>query len=246
MQAQPQAQAQPQPQPQPAFPDVHTQLGHQPAYQAYAQPPQPAAQLPPAAQAIYNQAPTPQYTPQTSHVPNTGPVAGYGQNYGQNYGQAVIGQNTGLQPGYEQSASQPPQSLGGYGQEAHAGPGFTRETAAPSGISPRIHFIRLVYLHLTLAIFAFTGFSFLLRNNETIYKLISFPIIKFAILGSSYNWAIFLLLFVAVGWVADKWAQRRGSKAIQYMGLGLYVLAEAIIFLPLLYVAELKGAKIMA
>lgn len=30
------------------------------------------------------------------------------------------------------------------------------------------------------------------------------------------------------------------------MGLGLYVLAEAIIFLPLLYIAELKGAKIMA
>lgn len=76
--------------------------------------------------------------------------------------------------------------------------------------------------------------------------MISFPIIKFAILGSSYNWGIFLLLFVAVGWVADKWAQKRGSKSVQYMGLGLYVLAEAIIFLPLLYIAELKGAKIMA
>jgi FtsH-binding integral membrane protein len=82
-------------------------------------------------------------------------------------------------------------------------------------------------------------------NNETIGKYISVPILEFS-LGGRYNWGVFLMLFMGVGYVADMWAQKRGSKTLQYMGLGLYVLAEAVIFLPLLFIAEIKGAEIMA
>lgn len=103
----------------------------------------------------------------------------------------------------------------------------------------------MTYLHLTGAIFLFAGLSWLLMNNETIGKYISVPILKFS-LGGRYNWGVFLMLFMGVGYVADMWAQKRGSKTLQYMGLGLYVLAEAVIFLPLLFIAELKGADIMA
>lgn len=96
-----------------------------------------------------------------------------------------------------------------------------------------------------MAIFAFAGLSWLLMNNATIIKLISTPILKFS-LGGRWNWGVFLALFIAVGYIADRWAQTRGSRAVQYMGLGLYVVAESVIFLPLLFIAELKGAEIMA
>ncbi len=103
----------------------------------------------------------------------------------------------------------------------------------------------MTYLHLTGAIFLFAGLSWLLMNNETVIKNISVPIIKFS-LGGQYNWGVFILLFMGVGYVADMWARKRGSKPLQYLGLGLYVVAEAVIFLPLLFIAEMKGAEIMA
>ena len=40
-----------------------------------------------------------------------------------------------------------------------------------------------------------------------------------------------------VSWVAEKWAHASVSRGAQYLGLGLYVVAEAIIFVPLLYIA---------
>src|SRR5690606_10550701 len=43
--------------------------------------------------------------------------------------------------------------------------------------------------------------------------------------------------FMLVGWVADRWARSATSPATQYLGLGLYVVAEAVIMVPILYVA---------
>ena len=47
-----------------------------------------------------------------------------------------------------------------------------------------------------------------------------------------------MLAFMGASWLAQTWAQSDSSPGMQYMGLGLYVVAEAIIFLPLLIVAE--------
>ena len=55
--------------------------------------------------------------------------------------------------------------------------------------------------------------------------------------GSQYGWLIILGLFMGTGWVADRWARSGTSASMQYAGLSLYVVAEAIIFLPLLFVA---------
>jgi len=52
------------------------------------------------------------------------------------------------------------------------------------------------------------------------------------------NWLIVLGLFMVVSWLADKWARSSTSKPLQYAGLGLYIVAEAVVFLPLLYVAR--------
>ena len=45
------------------------------------------------------------------------------------------------------------------------------------------------------------------------------------------------LLPILGGYIADKWARSSQSKEMQYAGLGLYILIEAIIFLPLLFMA---------
>ena len=42
---------------------------------------------------------------------------------------------------------------------------------------------------------------------------------------------------MAVSWIAEKWANSGASRTTQYLGLGLYVIAEALIFLPLLLIA---------
>ena len=44
--------------------------------------------------------------------------------------------------------------------------------------------------------------------------------------------------FMAVSWVADSWARSGVSKAVQLAALGVYVLAYAVFFLPILYIAN--------
>jgi FtsH-binding integral membrane protein len=52
--------------------------------------------------------------------------------------------------------------------------------------------------------------------------------------------------FVAVSWIADDWARHSTSRAMQYAGLGIYVVAEALIFLPLLVIVAIKTEQIVA
>ena len=54
---------------------------------------------------------------------------------------------------------------------------------------------------------------------------------------SPWTWLIALGLFMVVGWLARSWASNGASPAMQYAGLGLYVVAEAALLFPLLYVA---------
>src|SRR5699024_10624571 len=49
-----------------------------------------------------------------------------------------------------------------------------------------------------------------------------------------YAWLGVLLLFMIVSSIADNWARSPGSAGKQYAGFGLFILAEAILFLPLI------------
>ena len=104
--------------------------------------------------------------------------------------------------------------------------------AAQASEEARSAFIRRTYLHLAGAIALFAGLDALLLG-PLLPKTMPF-IIKMV---TGYNWLIVLGLFMVVGWVADWWARQDTSPALQYLGLGLYVLVEAIIFLPLLLIA---------
>lgn len=93
----------------------------------------------------------------------------------------------------------------------------------------RAAFIRRTYIHLALAIFAFAIL-------ET-YLMISGAGLALAqtMLGGRWSWAIVLLAFMGVSWLAQSWAHSQTSKPMQYMGLILFTVAEVIIFAPLLY-----------
>ncbi len=54
---------------------------------------------------------------------------------------------------------------------------------------------------------------------------------------SKYSWLIVLGAFMGISMLAEKWANSNASVRTQYFGLGLYVVAEALIFVPLLYIA---------
>jgi FtsH-binding integral membrane protein len=111
--------------------------------------------------------------------------------------------------------------------------GIPEYAVALAPATERSAFIRRTYLHLAGAILAFATLEYILLVplRETTEGLIA------SMLGTRYSWLIVLGLFMAVGYVADRWARSATSPGMQYLGLGLYVLAEAIIFLPLLYVA---------
>ena len=54
----------------------------------------------------------------------------------------------------------------------------------------------------------------------------------------SVNWLLVLGAFIVVAWMARGFAGSAGSRPLQYAGLAGYVVAESIIFVPLLWVAD--------
>lgn len=94
-------------------------------------------------------------------------------------------------------------------------------------------FIRRTYGHLALAIAA-------LALVETQLLSMGLGPILLQFLGAGMmNKLLYIGLFIGAGIIADRWARSDHSREMQYAGLGLYVLAEAIILLPLLYLAKM-------
>ncbi len=95
----------------------------------------------------------------------------------------------------------------------------------------RAAFVRRTYAHLAGAVLAFAAIEYLLVTSAAAPKLIALMV------GGRLSWLVVLGLFMLVGWLADKWARSRVSKGMQYLGLALYVAAEAVLFVPLIYIA---------
>jgi FtsH-binding integral membrane protein len=113
--------------------------------------------------------------------------------------------------------------------------GYDYSVAAHAASSERALFIRRTYAHLAGAILAFMGVEFLffqLLGQEGQIAVLN----KLAA-GGRFSWLIVLLAFMGASWIAQTWARSETSQAMQYVGLGLYVVAEAVIFLPLLIIA---------
>ncbi len=107
-------------------------------------------------------------------------------------------------------------------------------TVADADADERQTFIRRTYLHLAVAILAFVVLEVVLLRLPGIENLIGMML-------GGYGWLITLGAFIGVSWLADKWARSDTSQGMQYAGLSLYVLAESVIFLPLLYMAAYRS-----
>jgi FtsH-binding integral membrane protein len=95
----------------------------------------------------------------------------------------------------------------------------------------RAAFIRRTYWHLAMAILAFASL-------EIIFFQTGFAaVVAATILGGKISWLLVLGAFFVVSFLTERWAENSPSLFVQYLALTIYVIAEAIIFIPMLYMA---------
>lgn len=98
----------------------------------------------------------------------------------------------------------------------------------------RASFIRKTYMHLAGAVLLFVLMeAYLVTSGAGLW-------IAETMLSGNFSWFIVLAAFMGVSVLAQWWANSQTSKGLQYMGLLLYTVAEAIIFLPLLFLAAAR------
>lgn len=103
-------------------------------------------------------------------------------------------------------------------------------TVEPTVVWERRAFLYRTYAHLLGAIVAFVAL-------ETLYFATGIAeVVAGALL--SVSWLVVLGGFIVAGFVARGFAHQTHSRALQYAGLGAYVAAESVIFVPLLWVAN--------
>jgi hypothetical protein len=98
------------------------------------------------------------------------------------------------------------------------------------GVSTRGTFIARTYTHLLAAIALFLAIEVALFQSGLAASIAR------GLLG--VNWLLVLGGFVIVSWLASSAAATAESKPVQYLALVGFVAAEAIIFVPMLYVAN--------
>ena len=102
--------------------------------------------------------------------------------------------------------------------------------APNAATADRSSFITQTYAHLLGAILGFTALEVILFQTGLAYPIAS------ALL--SVPWLVVLGGFIIVSWLASRFAMRAVSPGTQYAALIAFVVAEAIIFVPLLFAAQ--------
>jgi len=100
------------------------------------------------------------------------------------------------------------------------------------GVDARARFIVRTYNHLFGALALFTAIEVFLFKSGLADS------IAMSLLSTGRGWLLVMGGFMLVGWLASHTAATARSLPAQYAALAGYVAAEAIIFVPLLYVAE--------
>jgi FtsH-binding integral membrane protein len=96
----------------------------------------------------------------------------------------------------------------------------------------RAAFIRKTYTLLAIAILAFIGVEAFFFATP-----IAGAIAGLLFSGGAIGWLVVLGLFMGISFLANRWAVSETSSAVQYGGLALFIVAEAVIFVPLIMVA---------
>jgi FtsH-binding integral membrane protein len=117
-------------------------------------------------------------------------------------------------------------------------------------VEERVSFYRRTYLHVAGALlgfaallaFFFAGFD---QSTGIAFTLASS---LFGLMNSlgSWSWLLVMVAFWGGTMVAQSLASNRASVAAQYSGLGLYVLLQALMFIPLLVIVHVSTGGQMA
>jgi uncharacterized protein len=123
-------------------------------------------------------------------------------------------------------------------------PIMSLQPTAPNGApiteaADRAQFIRRTYFHLAAALGAFALLSAFFLSSG-----LSLKVARLVANSGQFGWLIVLGAFILVGRMASNMADN-ASPQTQLMGLGLYVLIEAVIFMPLLAIAQLVDPTII-
>ncbi len=104
--------------------------------------------------------------------------------------------------------------------------------AAEAAPADRAAFIRKTYLLLAFAILAFIGVEafFFASGIANVIASVLFS-------GGALGWLVVLGMFMGISFLANRWAVSETSKATQYVGLLLFIVAEAVIFVPLILIS---------
>jgi FtsH-binding integral membrane protein len=107
-------------------------------------------------------------------------------------------------------------------------------SVAAAAAGERAAFIRKTYLHLGFAILAFIGVEGFLLQQSWVPALIGK-------MTGGLAWLVVLGAFMGVSWLAERLAASDASRGVQYAGLILFIVAEAVIFLPILFIAAYQS-----
>jgi FtsH-binding integral membrane protein len=102
-----------------------------------------------------------------------------------------------------------------------------------TSIDSRAQFITRTYTHVVGGILGFILVELGLFESGLAEQVARFML--------SFNWFLILGAFMLVGWLASHTAQTSASRGMQYFAYAAYVVAEALIFVPLLYIADAKA-----
>jgi FtsH-binding integral membrane protein len=101
----------------------------------------------------------------------------------------------------------------------------------------RTDFLRRVYQHVAGALAAFIVIEAILQQ---------LPLATTVAEQMSSAWLLVIFGFWVVSWIAGRWTQPGLPLSQQYLGLGLFVLAEAVIFMPLIaYVRLYEDSNVL-
>lgn len=120
-------------------------------------------------------------------------------------------------------------------QNPYQVPAFGAVPAILAEEDARSAFIRKTYAHLFGAILLFVAFE---AAVFTLVPVATMDGLMRQLFASRFGWLVVLFGFMGISWLANAWATSEASLGMQYAGLGLYVVAEGVIFIPLLYVAN--------
>lgn len=102
--------------------------------------------------------------------------------------------------------------------------------AVDAALSERLAFLRKVYLHVFGAILFLIGLEFLYFSTPLAGSIM--------LLFGPRTWWIALIGFMAVTWFAQRLAYSGASQTSQYLGLGMFTVAESVFVVPAIWLAS--------